>query len=78
MQPGSPTNRILFLTDMHWDPYYTPGLSNDCGEPLCCRPPNPKGLSHVLHCVVQPIYTVLCIHYAYSLITANTIIHRHM
>ena len=28
---------------MHWDPYYTPGLSNDCGEPLCCRPPNPKG-----------------------------------
>ena len=44
-QPGSPTNRILFLTDMHWDPSYTPGLTNDCGEPLCCRPPNPKGLS---------------------------------
>ncbi|CAI8030322.1 Sphingomyelin phosphodiesterase [Geodia barretti] len=41
-KPGSPTNRILFLTDMHWDPYYTPGLTNDCGEPLCCRPPNPK------------------------------------
>ena len=64
MQPGSPTNRILFLTDMHWDPYYTPGLSNDCGEPLCCRPPNPKGPSHRIHFTVFvfPIYTVYSMH----------------
>lgn len=42
-KPGSPMNRILHLTDMHFDHLYTPGLSNDCGEPLCCRPPNPQG-----------------------------------
>ena len=23
------------------DPSYTVGLEADCGEPLCCRPPNP-------------------------------------
>lgn len=42
-KPGSPVNRILLLSDTHFDPYYTPGLSNDCGEPLCCRVPNPIG-----------------------------------
>lgn len=42
-QPGSPVTRILHLTDFHWDPKYTPGLSNDCGEPLCCREGNEKG-----------------------------------
>jgi sphingomyelin phosphodiesterase len=31
------------LSDLHYDSQYTVGLSNDCGEPLCCRPPNPKG-----------------------------------
>lgn len=40
---GSPVIRILQLTDIHYDPLYTEGLSNDCGEPLCCRPPNKKG-----------------------------------
>ena len=36
-------NRILHLSDLHVDLAYTPGLSNDCGEPLCCRPPNKPG-----------------------------------
>ena len=31
------------MSDFHFDPLYTPGLSSDCGEPLCCRPPNEKG-----------------------------------
>ena len=43
-QPGSPVNRILHLSDLHVDLAYTPGLSNDCGEPLCCRPPNKPGM----------------------------------
>ncbi|KAL5489340.1 hypothetical protein EMCRGX_G018423 [Ephydatia muelleri] len=41
--PGSPVNRILHLSDIHYDPLYTPGLTNQCGEPLCCRTPNAKG-----------------------------------
>ena len=45
-KPNSPVNRILHLSDMHFDPYYTPGLTNDCGEPLCCRVPNPPGNSY--------------------------------
>lgn len=50
LQAGSPVTRILHLSDFHWDPAYTPGLTNDCGEPLCCRVPNPPGkwLSHIL------------------------------
>ena len=42
-QPGSPVIRILHLSDIHVDLAYTPGLTNDCGEPLCCRVPNPPG-----------------------------------
>eukprot|EP00731_Ephydatia_muelleri_P019987 Em0012g812a len=41
--PGSPVNRILHLSDIHYDPLYTPGLTNQCGQPLCCRIPNAKG-----------------------------------
>jgi sphingomyelin phosphodiesterase len=37
---GSPTTRILFISDIHFDKNYTPGLNAECGEPLCCRPPN--------------------------------------
>ncbi|XP_019855309.1 PREDICTED: sphingomyelin phosphodiesterase-like isoform X3 [Amphimedon queenslandica] len=37
------TNRILHISDIHWDPQYTPGLQARCDEPLCCRPPLPKG-----------------------------------
>lgn len=36
-KPGSPRNRILFLTDVHWDREYAEGSSADCKEPLCCR-----------------------------------------
>ena len=48
LQSGSPVNGILHLSDLHWDSQYTPGLSNDCGEPLCCRPPNKPGQSACL------------------------------
>ena len=38
------TNKILYISDIHWDPQYTPGLQARCDEPLCCRPPLPKGI----------------------------------
>ena len=28
---------IVQITDIHVDPYYVPGSSAECGEPLCCR-----------------------------------------
>ena len=43
MQANAIKNRILHLSDVHFDNKYTPGLSTECGEPLCCRPPNEKG-----------------------------------
>ncbi|KAG5844721.1 hypothetical protein ANANG_G00165530 [Anguilla anguilla] len=36
-RPGSPRNRVLFLTDVHWDREYAAGSGADCKEPLCCR-----------------------------------------
>ncbi len=36
-QAGSPTIRVLHLSDIHWDKEYTPGNEADCGEPVCCR-----------------------------------------
>ncbi|XP_075054548.1 sphingomyelin phosphodiesterase [Mixophyes fleayi] len=36
-QPGSPTSRVLFLTDLHWDHSYSPGAPSTCKQPLCCR-----------------------------------------
>jgi len=42
-QPGTLTDRILHLSDIHWDQNYTVGLSKNCGEPICCRPPNKPG-----------------------------------
>ncbi len=44
MQDSAPKSRILHLSDLHIDMDYTPGLTNDCGEPLCCRPPNDIGM----------------------------------
>jgi sphingomyelin phosphodiesterase len=44
-EPGSPVTGVLHITDIHYDPLYTPGLTHDCGEPLCCRPPNAQGNS---------------------------------
>jgi len=39
--PANPSMYVLHVTDIHVDPLYTPGLTADCGEPICCRPPNP-------------------------------------
>lgn len=39
---GNPKLRILHVSDIHFDPEYTVGLAVECGEPLCCRPPNAK------------------------------------
>lgn len=33
----SPLISMVQITDIHIDPYYTPGMNADCGEPLCCR-----------------------------------------
>ncbi|XP_071502434.1 sphingomyelin phosphodiesterase-like [Diadema antillarum] len=44
-QPGSPTLRVLHISDLHIDLMYEPGSNAECGEPLCCRsndgPPAP-------------------------------------
>ena len=37
LQPGSPTLRVLHLTDIHLDTMYSPGSQAVCKEPLCCR-----------------------------------------
>jgi sphingomyelin phosphodiesterase len=42
-KPNSPTTGVLHITDIHYDPLYTPGLTHECGEPLCCRIPNAPG-----------------------------------
>ncbi|KAF4523493.1 hypothetical protein B566_EDAN004563 [Ephemera danica] len=36
-KPGSPTFKVLHLSDTHYDPYYHEGANADCAEPLCCR-----------------------------------------
>ncbi|KAL4223137.1 Sphingomyelin phosphodiesterase [Mactra antiquata] len=36
-KPGSPTLKVLHLTDYHMDKEYTQGSNAKCGEPLCCR-----------------------------------------
>ncbi|XP_028396329.1 sphingomyelin phosphodiesterase-like [Dendronephthya gigantea] len=40
---GSPTFKILHLSDVHIDHQYAENTSTDCGEPLCCRKYNGKG-----------------------------------
>ena len=45
---GSPTIRILHLSDIHIDFEYQPGSIADCLDPICCRnvsTPNPKSNS---------------------------------
>ena len=32
--------KVVQVTDLHVDPYYTAGANADCGEPLCCRNSN--------------------------------------
>ena len=34
---GKGTFNMLHLSDLHYDPNYREGKSNDCGEPLCCQ-----------------------------------------
>ena len=36
-QPGAPTTKFLFLSDIHYDVQYSPGSLAKCDEPLCCR-----------------------------------------
>ncbi|XP_065887574.1 sphingomyelin phosphodiesterase-like [Dysidea avara] len=38
--PNGSIIRVLHLSDIHIDLQYTEGLRADCGDPLCCRPPN--------------------------------------
>lgn len=40
MQSNGSIIRVLHLSDIHIDLQYTEGLNAECGEPLCCRPPN--------------------------------------
>ncbi|XP_059480867.1 sphingomyelin phosphodiesterase isoform X1 [Neocloeon triangulifer] len=34
---GTPTFKVLHLSDTHFDPYYQEGANAECSEPLCCR-----------------------------------------
>ncbi|XP_019869061.1 sphingomyelin phosphodiesterase [Aethina tumida] len=34
---GTPTFKVLHLSDTHFDPEYAPGSPSNCEEPLCCR-----------------------------------------
>lgn len=29
--------KVVQITDIHFDPYFSPGTRTDCGEPVCCR-----------------------------------------
>ena len=29
--------KVVLMSDLHLDFDYTPGMSNNCGKPLCCR-----------------------------------------
>lgn len=31
------TFKVLHISDIHYDPRYTPGKTSQCGEPLCCQ-----------------------------------------
>jgi len=35
--------KVLQITDIHFDPYFSPGARTDCGEPVCCRSNNGPG-----------------------------------
>ncbi|KAI1289740.1 MAM and LDL-receptor class A domain-containing protein 1 [Halotydeus destructor] len=37
---GSKVFKIAQITDIHFDPYFSPGTRTDCGEPVCCRTVN--------------------------------------
>ena len=37
LEPGSPTLRVLHLSDLHVDLLYQEGSNAQCGNPLCCR-----------------------------------------
>src|ERR1044072_2436635 len=34
---------VVHLSDWHFDPEYSEGYEVNCGEPICCRPPNAFG-----------------------------------
>lgn len=34
---------VVHLSDWHFDPEYSEGYEVNCGEPVCCRPPNAFG-----------------------------------
>ena len=36
-KPKSELIKIAIISDLHVDYGYTPGMSNDCGKPICCR-----------------------------------------
>lgn len=37
LQQGSPTVKVLHLSDLHWDPDYLEGTNTQCGDPICCQ-----------------------------------------
>lgn len=45
---GSPTFKILHLTDTHLDPDYAEGTVSNCNEPLCCRNDSTEGIPDVI------------------------------
>ncbi|KAJ8922713.1 hypothetical protein NQ315_007748 [Exocentrus adspersus] len=44
------TFNILHISDIHYDPRYTAGKLNRCGEPTCCQDDNPDGTDDSTRC----------------------------
>ncbi|XP_018570398.1 sphingomyelin phosphodiesterase-like [Anoplophora glabripennis] len=47
---GTNTFNILHISDIHYDPLYTPGKSSQCGEPLCCQADQDDGSEEGTSC----------------------------
>ncbi|CAG9854053.1 unnamed protein product [Phyllotreta striolata] len=42
---GRNSFNILHITDIHYDPRYAEGKTNNCGEPVCCQNDQPDGIT---------------------------------
>ncbi|KAJ8974388.1 hypothetical protein NQ317_006167 [Molorchus minor] len=54
---GTKTFNILHISDIHIDPYYTPGKTNNCKEPLCCQFDQDDGANEAESCGYWGDYT---------------------
>lgn len=41
---------VLHISDIHYDPRYTPGKTTQCGAPLCCQDDQDDGTEEGISC----------------------------